>query len=312
MDRRDEHSEHFLHRKKMSLDQRPETLRGFNRIGRFLSRPLHEKSRSIYARWKKLFPNTPFPVRLPFGAWFIARSDYIGSTLTADVFEVAERNFLHRFLQPGMTVLDIGSHHGLYSLLAATQVGEFGAVYSFEPSPREQKALKLNLRLNRCKNVRVQPFALGNEEASADLYVVKQFNTGCNSLRSPGIQESTSSVRVRVRTLDNWLAEQKLSRIDFVKLDVEGGELDALRGADGTLRVKPRPLIMCEMESVRTKPWAYEPAEIARYLQNLGFRWFQPTMEGNLLPLPTEGHQFEGNYIAVPEEKRNQVVSTHT
>lgn len=284
----------------------------FLRLRRFLSRPFPEKSRSIYARWKKLFPNTPFPVRLPFGAWFIARGDYFASTLTADAFELAERSFLQRFLQPGMTVLDIGAHHGLYSLLAATQVGEHGSVYSFEPSPREQKALKLNLRLNRFRNVKIQTFALGKEEASADLYVVNEFNTGCNSLRPPDVQHSTSRMTVLVRTLDNWLAEEKIKQVDFIKLDVEGGELDTLKGAEGTLRVKPRPLIMCELESVRTAPWGYRPGDIATYLRKFGFQWFQLANEGRLSSLPIDAHEFEGNYIAVPEEKVSRTISAHT
>lgn len=296
----------------MNLDQRPETLRGLSRIGRFLLRPLHEKSRSVYARWKKLFPNTPFPVRLPFGAWFIARGDYLSSTLTADTFEPGERAFLQRFLQPGMTVLDVGAHHGLYTLLAAKQLRTQGCVYSFEPSPREQKALRLNLRLNRCKNVKLQPFALGSGDQHADLYVVDVFNTGCNSLKPPDVQHATSKVTIRVRTLDNWLTEERIKQVDFIKLDVEGGELDALRGAEQTLQTKPRPVIMCEMESVRTAPWGYRPGDIATYLRKFGFQWFQLADEGGLSSLPFVAYEFEGNYIAVPEERVPQIISAHT
>jgi FkbM family methyltransferase len=282
------------------------------RLRRFLSRPLHEKSRSVYARWRKLFPTFPFPVRLPFGVWFVARNDYLGSTFTADGFERAERVFMQRYIKPGMIVLDIGAHHGLYTLLAAQQVGAKGCVHSFEPSPREQKALKLNLRLNRCKNVTLQPFALGSEETTSDLYVVNDFNTGCNSLRPPDVQESTSKVTVRVRTLDNWLLEQKLKQVDLIKLDVEGGELEALKGAERILQTKPRPVIMCEMQNARTGPWGYRGEALAVYLHNLAFRWFQPTVEGNLSPLPTEGYEFEGNYIAVPEERVPELTSAHT
>src|SRR5689334_15479164 len=170
----------------------------FSRLHRFLSCPLHEKSRSLYARWRKHFPSIPFPVWLPFGAWFIARNDYLGSTFTSDAFERAERAFIQRYLKPGMTVLDIGAHHGLYTLLAARQVTAQGRVYSFEPSPREQKALRLNLRLNRCKNVSIQPLALGSQETTSNLYVVDAFNTGCNSLRPPEVTEQTSCTPVRI------------------------------------------------------------------------------------------------------------------
>jgi len=281
------------------------------RMRRFLSRPLHEKSRSLYARWRQLFPSAPFLIRLPFGSWFIARDDYLGATFTSDSFEPAERAFMQRYLKPGMTVLDIGAHHGLYSLLAAKQVGEYGRVYSFEPSPREQKALKLNLLLNRCKNVKVQQFALGSEETNSDLYVVNEFNTGCNSLRPPHVPHPTSAVTVNVKTLDNWIAEQKLQSVDFIKLDVEGGELEALKGAQRTLQTRPRPIIMCEMEDIRTAPWGYKPDAIALHLLTLGFRWFQPTVEGNLSPLPADAHEFQSNYVAVPEETVPLIASAH-
>ena len=60
------------------------------RLWKFLRKPLHEQSRSFYARWKEHFPSVAVPVRLPFGAWWLARDDYLGSTLTFDGFEPAE------------------------------------------------------------------------------------------------------------------------------------------------------------------------------------------------------------------------------
>src|SRR5215475_13593761 len=162
------------------------------RVRTFLAKPFHEQSKSVYARWKKIFPNLPFPVRLPFGVWLIGRYDYLGATLT-DAFEPAECAFMQRFLRPGMTVLDIGANQGFYTLLASSIAGKDGKVFAFEPSPRERDALSLNLRLNFCGNVSVQPFALGNAEKSAELYVVKGFNTGFNSLSPPKTKEQTST-----------------------------------------------------------------------------------------------------------------------
>ena len=117
--------------KRDNKDVREDTI---SRVRRFLRKPSHEKSRSIYARWKKLFPAVPFPVRLPFGVWFVGRNDYLGSTLTFDGFEPTGRAFVQRFLRPGMTVLDIGAHHGFYTLLASKLVD------------RPEKYLPLSLR----------------------------------------------------------------------------------------------------------------------------------------------------------------------
>ena len=87
-------------------------------------------------------------------------------------FEAAELAFVEVFLRPGMTALDIGAHNGLYSLLASRRVGPQGRVISFEPSPRERKALRLNLALNWIRNVSVQGIAPGSEDGEADFYLV--------------------------------------------------------------------------------------------------------------------------------------------
>jgi FkbM family methyltransferase len=273
-----------------------------HRAWRFLQKPADEKSRSFYARWKRLFPNIPVPVRLPFGAWFVGRNDNLGDTLTFDGFEPAERAFVQRFLQPGMTVLDIGAHHGYYTLLASKLVGSAGRVIAFEPSPREQKALRLNLILNRCGNVSVQRVALGREETETTLYVAGGRQTGCNSLRPPAIPDEASPVRVHVTRLDDWLDRQKIAQVDFVKVDVEGAELEVLKGAERLFDRKPRPVILAEVQDVRTRPWGYRAKEILFHLHEKGYKWFSLGPEGALEELDLSADNFEGNFVACPPE----------
>jgi FkbM family methyltransferase len=279
------------------------------RCRRFLRLPLHEKSISLYARWRKRYPSSPFPIRLPFGAWFIARGDTVGSMLAARAFEADDRAFVACFLQPGMTVIDAGAHQGLYTLLMSKRVGARGRVYSFEPSPRERQALRLNVRINRLHNVWIQPFALGNEESISDLYVVNKSETGCNSLRPPDVSEPLSTTPVQVRTLDGWLASERAGTIDFIKLDVEGAELSVLKGAAKFLSQHPRPLIMAEVETIRTKPWGYSPHEIIELLEALEFSWFKPAGGGRLAAFDPDRDPFVGNFIAVPAERRDALLS---
>src|SRR5271154_7457581 len=142
-----------------------------SRILRFLQKPAHEQSRSLYVRWRRVFPSVPLPIRLPFGVWWVARNDYLGSTLSYDGFDLAERAFIQRFVRPGMTILDIGAHHGFYTLLLSKCVGPTGRVLAFEPSPRERHALRLNLRLNRAHNVLVHSAALGEAPGECQLHL---------------------------------------------------------------------------------------------------------------------------------------------
>src|SRR5262249_5859979 len=148
--------------------------------------------------------------------------------------------------------LDIGAHQGLYSLLASRRVGPAGRVFFFEPSPRERRALRLNLTINFAGHGSVQALALGSQEGTADPFVVQGSQTGCNSLRPPEVRSSTKPIPVRVTTLDQWILQKRLSSVDFIKLDVEGAERDVLKGARTSLQKKLRPVFLVEVQDVRT------------------------------------------------------------
>ena len=124
-----------------------------SRMSRFLRKPWQEQANSVRLRWSASVARIPRLIRLPFGVWWVLRNDNVGVPLRTGIFETAELAFVDRFLRPGMTVLDVGAHHGLYTLLASKRVGKHGRVISFEPSPREGRALRLHLLLNRCRNV---------------------------------------------------------------------------------------------------------------------------------------------------------------
>lgn len=289
----------------MPLELKSEVGGSLSRILRFLQKPLDEKSRSLYSRWIRLFPRVPLPVRLSFGAWFLARSDYMSAGVVYGGFELAESAFVSRFVRPGMTVLDIGAHHGFYTLFFSKLVGSTGKVVAFEPSPRESRALRLNVGLNRCKNVVIQGLALGNKEGESNLYVVNERETGCNSLQPPALPDATSIVPVHVVSLDQWLAEHHPGSVEFIKLDVEGGELSVLQGAEKLLERLPRPVILAEVQDIRTQPWGYRAREIISFLSDKGYRWFSISAVGSLAPLEAFAETFDGNFVACPEESES-------
>jgi FkbM family methyltransferase len=259
-------------------------------------------------RWArfKLWFRCPVRVRLPFGSCWMAEDDFCSHSILREDFEVAEWRLVERFLEPGMTVLDIGAHHGFYSLLASVKVGGTGRVVAFEPSPRERERLLRNLALNGYTNVQVEDCALAEAAGQQELIMVGGINTGCNSLRRPNVKEPTSAVAVRVETLDGYLAEHALPPVDFIKLDAEGAELAILKGAHTTLASRPRPLIQCELEEIRTRPWGYHPREVVVLLDAMGYRWFQPQSPGVLKPVAAQA-DVEGNFFAVPEERMERL-----
>jgi len=274
----------------------------FKRLARFATKPWKDKFRSFGFRWIRYLPGIPLPLRLPFGAWWLAENDFAGAALLEGRFEDPERAFVARFIKPGMTVLDIGAHKGLYTLISAFKVGSAGRVFAFEPSPRERKMLEQHIRLNRCRNVSVFDFALGESEGCADLFVVQGTETGCNSLRYPDVLDPVQSVRVSVRRLDTVLREQQISTVDFIKLDVEGAELSVLKGAAELLKGAHRPVVLCEVQDVRTAPWGYAASYIIEYLCSCGYSWFTLDGAGVARPLPMGAAHYDGNYVAAPKE----------
>jgi FkbM family methyltransferase len=273
------------------------------RAARFLTSPLRRKYITLALRARRIFRGMPIPLRLPFGAWWLAQGGALDHELMYNQFEQAELSFVQRMLKPGMTVVDIGAHHGLYTLLASKCVGRRGQVLAFEPSPREGRRLQKHLRLNRRRNVEVDARAVADNAGEAELHVVDNYRDWGNSLRPPSLPEAVHSVRVKTCRLDDALAEKGIRSVDFIKLDTEGAELAVLEGAQRLLRRAPRPVILAEVQDLRTRPWGYEAREIMQKLARWNYRWFSTGETGELYPASADEEEYDGNFVAVPEEK---------
>jgi FkbM family methyltransferase len=247
-------------------------------------------------------------VRLPGGPLALAWPDVLGSRFKRGDYERNEWLVVQNFLRPGMTVLDVGAHHGYYSLLAAPILKNAGCIVAFEPSSRERRKLRWNLMLNGFRFVKVEPVALGSEEGSSDFFIVRGKETGCNSMRPPDVDEPVVKKCVQVLTLDHYLASQNIKSVDFLKLDVEGAELSVLKGAKKLLATKPRPVILCEVDEIRSAPWNYRAVEIYDFLVNAGFEWFSCKSDGLLAPFPRK-EEFHSNLVAIPAERRSTILS---
>lgn len=286
----------------MTSQPHSQVTKGLTRARRFLEKSWQEKIRSVVFRWWRVQPGMPVPLRLSFGGWWLAQSDFLGAALLDGGFENTERSFVERFLRPGMVFLDIGAHHGYYTLLASRKVGPTGLVLAVEPSRRERRKLRLHLQINRCKNVRIEGRALGEAEGTASLYLVQGTETGCNSLRRPDVEQKIESVTVQVERLDRVLQDHQIERVDFIKMDVEGAELSVLKGAQELLSRRPRPVILSEVQDVRSRPWGYSARDVVRYLSSLDYDWFCPLSNGGLVKMDCDQMEYAGNFVAVPDE----------
>lgn len=253
--------------------------------------------------YNKLFPNSSLPVIIHGGLLWIAVNDECNDWIFADCYEQVERKFVERYLKEEMVVLDIGAHHGFYTLIASKKVGKSGKVIAFEPSPRELSRLQLHVKINSCKNVKIESYALSDKEGEASFYIVNGRDTGCNCLQKPNVLEPLQIVNVKTTTLDNYLVKEKLEKIDFMKVDAEGVELSIFKGGTSLLKKTPRPVILCEIADARTKVWGYSSSEIIKFLESFNYVWYGLSINGDVVSI-NESKTY--NFIAIPKEKVNE------
>lgn len=136
-------------------------------------------------------------------------------------------------VQPGMLAFDIGANVGAYSLLLAEWVGRRGAVYAFEPEPSLYEGLRAHVSLNRLESVVTPVAAAISDHEGTGAFLVAE-TTGEGRLAMPA-EEAGRAQQVFLLTIDSFCARAGVTP-DFIKIDVEGWELAALRGARETIR----------------------------------------------------------------------------
>ncbi len=195
-------------------------------------------------------------------------------------YEPAVRRFLLSELRQGDVVLDVGANIGLHALTAAKRLQELGAgrVIAFEPAADCLAKLRAAADRNGLQ-VDVVPSALGERRHHAGLRADSRYDeadAGVRSLYGDGavVQE------VPVIRLDDWVREHALTRLDVVKLDIEGGEVSALTGAAHTLtRLQPRALLVEDKRAELS-------ARLHAVLDELGYRPTGAVMDHNALFRP--------------------------
>jgi FkbM family methyltransferase len=217
--------------------------------------------------------------------------------------DLGDLRYLWRILKPGMVFLDIGAHHGLYSVVAAKRLGEDGTVVAFEPSEREFRRLRLHLRLNGMHLVRAEPIALGAMASTQKFFQIISGDNTRGGLRPPASSDRVSETSVETARLDDYVERRALSRVDVVKLDVEGGELGVLQGASSVM-TKFRPIFICEVLDATTQAWGYNAREIVLMFQSFDFELFEAQPDGSIVPHEIKDHYPDvRNYVAVPKER---------
>jgi FkbM family methyltransferase len=166
------------------------------------------------------------------------RDGYVNGNYEPEVTAV-----LNRYLSKGMTMIDIGAHHGYLALLVSTLVGEEGRVFAFEPAPENISLLSKTIEINSGNSIEIVPFAASSESSKVKL---SQSNSSTHSVLD--LNDESATIEVEAVTIDSFLKESNVKRIDFVKIDVEGHEIEVLKGMKDTIKAN-LPMIICEIHN---------------------------------------------------------------
>lgn len=185
-------------------------------------------------------------------------------------FELAETNIVKRLINRGDAVFDIGANIGYYTLLFSRLVGESGEVIAFEPEPINYSILSRNVHFNKCSNVTLFNQGLSDTNEKSTLYTCSE-NAGMHRAY-PSIL-CDDQVQIELIKIDSHSVLKK-KNIDFVKIDIEGFELKALKGMVCILKYNDQIKVLTEFSPAAIIECGYNPLDYIEFLIGLGFHLY--------------------------------------
>jgi len=170
-------------------------------------------------------------------------------------YEESNFRILRDQVTEGDIVLDIGAHIGLFSVAASTQVKPKGKVYAFEPAEETIPLLAKTVFLNQAGDtISIIQAAVGEKSGTTTFYVSDIKGDNSNSMISYKDDRKLFAKEVKLYSIDEFVKLNILKNLRFIKLDVEGAELDALKGASETLKnLRPACIVAIHPEPVLAK-----------------------------------------------------------
>jgi FkbM family methyltransferase len=237
----------------------------------------------------------------------------VSGALTLNVYEHSEQALFAKYLQGDMMLVDIGSNIGLYTAISMHHLGSDGRIVAFEPHPITYKFLQKTVAANQangraCPRVDTFNLAATPEPSSLNLRLNPE-NRGDNRTYHGtyhGKVENWDTVAIEGRPVDDVLAEIGIEEVNFVKIDIQGYEQNAITGFQKTLARSQNVILLSEFWPKGLKEAGGSAQEYLQMLENLGFRLYvlNEKPRGTVTPL----EDYEALIASLPGRKYTDIV----
>lgn len=194
------------------------------------------------------------------------------------LYEPETYDLFKKIIRPGMVIVDIGAHIGYFTRQFSDLAGPGGMVHAFEADPENFQVLSKNV--GGRKNVKINRLAAADRAGDINFYHCEE-KMGCHSLL-PDIPLDYPKTKITVQaiSLDDYLAQNKIERVDIIKMDIEGGETMAFAGMKNTLAKNDGLAVVTEFAPRWIKTAGVEPLEFLKNLAAFGFEIHAITEKG--------------------------------
>jgi FkbM family methyltransferase len=190
--------------------------------------------------------------------------------LALGTYEVPIQNIFTQHLKPGDVFYDIGANVGFFSIIAAKLVGDGGKVYAFEPGEGNANSIRHNARLNNFNHIEVIEKAVSHTSGEGQLLLAK-YSGGHALATADAPPDLAGEVTVDLVSIDDLIAQNKIAPPNFVKIDVEGAELDVLKGMTETIKTA-RPAIIYEVDDGDRTAYERKYQELADFFGSFDYQ----------------------------------------
>lgn len=214
----------------------------FRKVASFLDSSEKRYHQMIRGKEEIIMPVLGSKMILPTKDQGLSREIFLHGIREANAVEVMKKE-----VTPGMNIIDAGANIGYYVLLESQKADK---VYALEPNPNSFRILKRNVQLNKRKNVLLKNIAVGDKTGTISFVLDESWNL--SRVLKPGEKISTGKInKVRIETLDKLFKGKK---IDLIRMDVEGYELNILQGAVSLIKSNPKIKIFLEFHADMFNP----------------------------------------------------------